>query len=200
MASWRDPSGTPHARVGLDAQARDGVEPLPQSGRAAQSTPGRDAGRLIVLDQRSRTGRSVAAAALLTTSESDGWHDNGDGPRLTRSSTSAPGGMRDVAGECASDHQGRSGAGRNAAARAWLLGTWRRHFGAVTALLSEAVATRRPARSLRSFRASGATGDRVAVGSAEGAWAARCSRLTWFPADAGLGEGLRISGSLKAVP
>ena len=99
MASWRDPSGTPHARVGLDAQARDGVEPLPRSGRAAQSTPGRDAGRVIVLDQRSRTGRPVAAAALLTTSESDGWHDDGDGPRLTRSSTSAPSRMRDVAGE-----------------------------------------------------------------------------------------------------
>jgi hypothetical protein len=183
MASWRDPSGTPHARVGLAAQARDGVEPLPQSGRAAQSTPGRDAGRLILLDQRSRTSRPVAAAALLATSESDGWHDDGDGPRLTRSSTQARrAGCVTSPARCASDHEGRSGAGRNAAARAWLLRTWRRHAGAVTALLSEAVATRRAARSLRSFRASGATGDRVAVGSAGGAWAARRSRLTWFPA------------------
>ena len=50
--------------------------PLPRPGRAAESTPGRDAGRLILLDQRSRTSRPVgrcgaprharASAALLS--------------------------------------------------------------------------------------------------------------------------------------
>ena len=181
MASWRDPSGTPHARVGLDARARDGVEPLPQSGRAAQSTPGRDASRLIVLDQRSRTGRPVAAAALLTTSESDGWHDNGDGPRLTRSSTSASSGMRDVAGEMRVRPRrqvwGWSLCGGASVAAPHLAAPRRRRGRFALGGRSDT-----PAREIAEFVPSQRRHrDRVAVGSAGGAWAARRSRLTWFP-------------------
>jgi hypothetical protein len=68
--------------------------------------------------------------------------------------TSVPSRTRDVGGELCVRPRRQVRGWSYAPARAWLLRTWRGHAGAVAALLSEAVATRRAARSLRSFRAS----------------------------------------------